>query len=457
MQNAETLRSYSRLHETRPRGIDRPLDADGVAHAFRRAAREQRRVTVRAAGRSFDEQALGDDLVLDVSRLDHIGAVDVEAATITVGCGARWDRIVTETLAHGLVPHILVTTPGATAGGTVAGNCLSRSAPRYGHTGDHVRALTVVTPCGERLHCSREKHDDVFRAVIGGLGFFGVVTDITFDLLRIGRGHRVKSTIERVEGLSPFAARLATESLAPGQDDAVYSVFSLRSPQRGAIFRSRYTEESATKPLHIYRPYAWYRPFVELSFLSSRLSNAFCHASYALSFGRGPFVDDFHGYTFCMEANEVAKSRADALGLRMTSMQVTYVVPLAGLVTFLEDAACRFIDWDVYPSLLDCLYRPASDYLLCASRGLPGFCVSFMFEGLHARKLQRLRTCLLRVADACVVVGGRSYLVKNVVLAREHLRAMYGTAAREAALLKQRLDPEGVIRNAFFDRVLPQE
>src|SRR5262249_52466565 len=144
---------------------------------------------------------------------------------------------------------------------------------------------------------------------------FGVVTEITFDLLAVGARRNVRSVIERVEGLGPFVDRLTAASIEEAADDGVYSVFSLAHPRRGAIFRSSYTDAPVDNTLHVYRADAWYRPLVELLFLSSRASNAFCHASYEHAFGRGPFVDDLRGYAFCMQANERTKEIASRVGV----------------------------------------------------------------------------------------------------------------------------------------------
>jgi decaprenylphospho-beta-D-ribofuranose 2-oxidase len=424
-----------------------------VAALVRRAAREGRRVTVRGGGRSFDDQALNDDIVIDMRGFDRVLSLDAARREVTVQGAARWGTILDASLQHGLIPHILVTTAGATAAGTLSANCLSRSSPTYGHTGDHVRALSLLTVSGDTLTCSRDENADLFRAVIGGFGYFGVVTEATYDLLEIGDRRNVKTVIERREGLPAFTERLIEASLDPGPYHAVYSVYSLAAPQRGAVLRSAYTDEPLSGTLHIYQPYSWYRPLAELLFLSSRVSNAICHASYKYVFGRGPFVDDLRGYTFCMEGNERAKEIADKVGVKMSSVQHSYAVPTSSLQPFLEDAARLFAKHDVYPCLLDALYRPADDFLLSSANGLPGFCVSFVFEGVTRRRLERILRCLHELNEACIATGGRLHLVKNVYATRDQLRRMYAHAIEELARLKAKHDGQNVLVNGFFARV----
>lgn len=448
----ESLLSYSGLREARPSALVHTRDVLTIATTLHRAEQEGRRVTVRAAGRSFDDQAMNDDVVIDVSTMNRILALDPIARTITVEPAATWIDITKATLACGLIPHILVTTPWATAGGTLSANCISRSTARYGHTGDHVLSFLLLTVGGECMRCSRSENADVFRAVIGGFGYFGVVVEITFDLMHVGPRVRVRTEIDRREGLAPFVEHLTSVSASPGDADGVYSVFSLADPLRGAVFRSRYTDEPGSNTLFLHRPHAWYRAFGELLFASSTIGNFVCHASYEHVFGRGPFVDDLFGYTFCMEGNERMRAMAARAGVRMCSLQPSFAVPPESTTAFLEDTARLFRKFDVYPSLLDMLLLPEDDFLLSSAFRMPGFCTSFVFESVTRAKHRRLEACLLEVNEACAAAGGRVHLIKSVDATGAQLRRMYAHALPELARLKSRLDPRGVLVNDFFVR-----
>jgi FAD/FMN-containing dehydrogenase len=452
MHEPPVLFSYSRLRKARPAEIHAPEGLDELAAILGRAARDGRHVTIRSGAKSFDDQALNDDIIIDASGFDRILALDPSRREVTVQGGARWDTILDASLEHGLIPHILVTTPGATAAGTLSANCLSRSSPRYGHTGDHIRSLSLLAVSGDVLTCSPDHDPDVFRAVVGGFGYLGVVTEATYDLLEIGDRQNVKTVIERREGLQAFTERLVEASLDPGPYQAVYSVYSLTAPQRGAVLRSMYTDEPVTGTLHIYEPYSWYRPLAEFLFVSSRLSNALCHASYKYVFGRGPYVSDLRGYTFCMEGNERAKAIAQTFGIKMTSAQHSYCVPTESLLPFLEETARRFEAHDVYPCLLDAVFRPADEFLLSSANGLAGFCVSFIFEGVTRRKQARILRCLHELNEVCIGAGGRLHLGKNVYATKEQIRKMYAHAIGELGRLKARLDPKNVLVNDFFTR-----
>ena len=421
--------------------------------ALLRVAHDTRRkVTFRAGGQSLDDQSLNQDTVIDLGHFNRIIGSNPRARTITVQAGARWGDILDYLLPQGLMPHIVVTTRNATAGGTLSGNCLSRFSPSYGRTGNHVRRFTLATVTGERLECSRRKNKKLFHAVIGGLGLFGAVLDITFDLLAIGTAQNVATIIERREGLASFTQRLREVSRKPGKYAAVSSVFSLSDPLRGAIIRSHFTNATKGKPFAVHQPDAWYRPLVEWLFTSRRISNIASHASFRFLFG-ATFLDPVRGYTFFMDGNSRAKAIADDLGLTLACIQQTYVIPDRALLSFLKRARALFMVHDVYPNILDTLFLPADEFLLSSSNGLAGFAVSFVFEGLQVTS-PRVRACLLALNDLCASVGGRLHLVKSVNAEHAQIQRMYAHALPELRRLKKKYDPNGILENAFFERTL---
>lgn len=452
LPSGQVLRSYTQLREAAPSEHHAPRDLERLADILRRAEQQRRRVTVRAGGRSFDDQAMNGDVVVDVSAFDRVLALDAAKKELTVEAGARWGDICSRVLEVGLAPHIVPTTPSATVGGALAANCISRSSPLYGHLGDHVRALELLTVEGRVLRCSRDENAELFGAVIGGFGYFGVVTSVTLDLLALGPRRSVQTVIERCEGLAPFVERLRERSHAPGSFDAVYAVFSLASPQRGAVLRSGYTTEAPSKPFILHEPWAWYRPALEALFSSERLANALCHASYQHLFWRGPFVDSYLNYAFCMEGHERTRQLASRVGVRMRALQPSYIIPEQSLLRFLQRASQLFTRFDVYPALLDTLFVPEDGFLLSSSNRLPGFCTSFMFEGVVGAKRQKALDCMTALNDACLEAGGRLHLVKNLHGTRAQLKAMYGHALDALARLKGEVDPRGLLSNDFFSR-----
>lgn len=138
------------------------------------------RVSVKGGGHHVSGSAVCDGgLVLDLGPMDWVH-VDPRARTVQVGSGATWGYVDHETGAFGLAvpggqdPNIGVA--GLTLGGGVG--WLSR---KYGLTCDNLLSADVVTADGKLVHASPDTHPDLFWALRGGGGNFGVVTAFEFQ------------------------------------------------------------------------------------------------------------------------------------------------------------------------------------------------------------------------------------------------------------------------------------
>ena len=177
--------TYNAMIEHRPTLIARPLDAADVATAVAYAREAGLPVSVRGGGHSVAGHCVGEGSVMIDLRLMHDVTVDPEARTATCGGGALWEDFDPVCQRHGLA------TSGGTFGDTgVAGLTLGGGIGHliglYGLTLDNLLAATVVTADGRTVRASETEHADLFWALRGGGGNFGVVTEFTFRLYPVG-------------------------------------------------------------------------------------------------------------------------------------------------------------------------------------------------------------------------------------------------------------------------------
>lgn len=448
------LKSYGRV-QTSYSEVHAPGSVEEVRGLLDRARREKRRLTFRGGGSSFDSQSLNDDLVVGLDRMNRILEIDPVRRRLTVEPGARWGAVVDRLLPLGLTPYVVVTTGKATAGGTLSGNCLSRSSPVFGKAGSHIECFRLLKVDGELVECSRTENPDLFRGVIGGLGYLGAVVEITYRLLEIGKRTRIRTVASRCDGFEALMDTLGRYTRDPGEYNAVYSVafFSGRR-NRGFVFRSRYTEETRFRRLLVNRPRNLFRIPIEWLIGFSAVNNLVWNTIYRHFIKDDDvFIDDLPGYTFFMDGNRVAKGIAEHLGFTMKALQQTFVVPEARVLDFLNAASEVLREDRLNPNLFDILFLPADDILLSPSHDLAGYAVSLAFEDLSGRKVAKLKSALRQLSGLCADLGGRVYLVKNVEATPEQIAAMYGPNLDRFLALKRRLDPEGILRNEFFDRL----
>ncbi len=171
--------------DAHPALIARCAGPSDVANAVRFAQDAGLEISVRGGAHNFGGAAVGDGgLTIDLSGIGQV-TVDPEARTARVGGGATLAQLDAATQAHGLA------TPGGTVshtgvGGLTLGGGFGWLTPQYGLSCDNLLSAQVVTAGGEVLQASADQHPDLFWALRGGGGNFGVVTEFEFQLHPVG-------------------------------------------------------------------------------------------------------------------------------------------------------------------------------------------------------------------------------------------------------------------------------
>jgi FAD/FMN-containing dehydrogenase len=162
-----------------PALIVRPTNPDEVAAAIRLAREHDLPVAVRGGGHNVAGLGVCDTGVLiDLTDLAAV-QVDPTARTIQAGGGCTWGALDAAAAAHGLAtPGGLISTTGV--GGLTLGGGIGWLARRYGYSSDNLLQVEVVTADGTTVIADQDRHPDLFWAIRGGGGNFGVVTSFTF-------------------------------------------------------------------------------------------------------------------------------------------------------------------------------------------------------------------------------------------------------------------------------------
>ncbi len=172
-------RVYNAMISRRPRLIAGCADVADVMACVQFAREQNLRLAIRGGGHNAAGLGVCDDgLVIDLSRMNYV-RVDPKRKTVLAGGGALWRDVDHATHAFGLaVPSGIISSTGV-AGLTLGGGIgyLSR---RYGLTIDNLLAVEMVLADGRFVTASAREHADLFWAVRGGGGNFGVVTSFLF-------------------------------------------------------------------------------------------------------------------------------------------------------------------------------------------------------------------------------------------------------------------------------------
>ena len=218
----ESRRVWNAMIDKRPALIAHCTGAADVIAALAYARERELPVAVRGGGHNIAGLSTCDHgVVVDLSAMKRI-EVDSDARTARAEPGLRWVEAATQ--AHGLA------TTGGTVGDTgIAGLTLGGGfgwlAGKYGMTIDNLRSAELVTADGRVLTASEDENPDLFWAIRGGSGNFGVVTSFEYDLHPVGpviTGGGVFHPIER----APEVLRFYRDFAATAPDEVtVYCGF----------------------------------------------------------------------------------------------------------------------------------------------------------------------------------------------------------------------------------------
>jgi FAD binding domain/Berberine and berberine like len=170
---------YNGMIDRRPAAIAYCVDEADVSAAIRHARGEGLALAIRCGGHSgAGFGSVDDGIVADLSEMHEV-TVDPEARVAHVQGGAQLKQLLDTTHEHGLtVPVGVIGTTGV--GGLTLGGGLGHFTRGFGLTIDNLLAATVVLADGSVTQCDAEHEPDLFWAIRGGGGNYGVVTKFTF-------------------------------------------------------------------------------------------------------------------------------------------------------------------------------------------------------------------------------------------------------------------------------------
>ncbi|HTM51045.1 MAG TPA: FAD-binding oxidoreductase [Bryobacteraceae bacterium] len=176
----EARKVYNAMISRKPRLIARCADVADVMTAVRFGRENGIRVSIRGGGHNAGGLGVCDDgLVIDLSRISYVH-VDPASRTVRAGAGCKWGDVDHATHAFGLaVPSGIISTTGV--GGLTLGGGMGHLTRQFGLTIDNLLSADVVLADGRFLVASPDENSDLFWALRGGGGNFGVVTSFLFQ------------------------------------------------------------------------------------------------------------------------------------------------------------------------------------------------------------------------------------------------------------------------------------
>ena len=176
---------YNAMHDRKPRAVIQCVDSADVIAAVAAGRDAHLDLAIRGGGHSVPGfGTVENGLVIDLSRMNYV-RVDPIKKVARVGGGATWGDVDHATYPFGLAaPGGIISTTGV--GGLTLGGGIGYLTRGFGLTIDNLLAADVVLAGGRQVTASDYQNEDLFWALRGGGGNFGVVTSFEFQLHEVG-------------------------------------------------------------------------------------------------------------------------------------------------------------------------------------------------------------------------------------------------------------------------------
>ena len=237
----EARQCFNLAVDQRPQEVAYPSDAQEVAALVRRAGEQGLRIAVQRAGHGA--QPLDWERPALLLRTDALQGVTIDAAarTARVNAGVKWDDIVDDLSELGLAALHGSARDIGIAGYSLGGG-LGWLARKHGLQANSVTAIELVTADGELVRADRENEPELFWALRGGGGNFGVVTALEFDLYPVAELYAGAFFYDFERGGEVLHAWRELTSDAPDELTSVFKLLQLPDlpeipePLRGKSF-----------------------------------------------------------------------------------------------------------------------------------------------------------------------------------------------------------------------------
>jgi cytokinin dehydrogenase len=434
----ELTSNFGHLFRSVPRLLVEPGAPGDVAAAVRFAREQGLTIATRGGGHSQSHVGISDGgILIAMASLDRVLAVDAERMTADVEAGVLWSSLVERLKPLGMAPPVLTNNLNVTVGGTLSVAGIGVASFRYGTQGDQVEELDVVTGAGETVTCGPGKNEDLFYAVIAGMGQCGLITRARLRLRRVLPMTRTYYLLYDDARRFLDDARIAMDS---GRWDHLES-WASPSPQ-------------GTKPVGGRRQVfaRWFYPF---------------HATVEYEEGQEPdgtalleglrpydnlYVDDLPTYDFFARLDPVFDLWKRGGTWEHVHAWTECVMPWETAPSLLEA-----ILPDLPPSILvggHVLLWPAKGstsrsrlFMRPEGENLLGFGI---LPAIPSRYWEDARPMLDLASRLAVAMGGKRYLSGYVDFTPEEWREHFGPMWEPLLEAKRRYDPDGILNPGFI-------
>ncbi|NYF17397.1 FAD-linked oxidoreductase [Microbacterium sp. AK009] len=425
-------RNWGRTVQAKPVRAEFPATADAVARAVSAAARRGLRIKPVGSGHSFSDIAVAPDVLLDLSALSGIVAIDRETRRVTFGAGTPLHQVPRLLARHGLAMQNLGDIDRQTIAGAISTGTHGTGIA-FGGLATQVVGVTIITGSGETRRIGAD--DPLLAAASLGLGALGVLVDVTLQCVPAFH----LEAVERPEPLDEVVAELPDR--AGAADHFEFYWF----PHTDVALTKTNRRVPETTPR---RPLPRVGKFLDETVLANGVYRGMCAVGRALP----PVIPAFSRLATRVTGHREYLDRSHRVftqrrGVRFREME--YALPAEKVASaFAEVRALIAAEgWRIsFP--LEVRFAAGDDRWLSTAYGRPtGYIAA------HRYFREDPTAYFAAVEQIMLAHDGRPHWGKLHSLGADLLRDRY-PRFDDFLAVRREFDPEGLFRNPYLDRVL---
>ncbi|WP_169581220.1 D-arabinono-1,4-lactone oxidase [Microbacterium thalassium] len=429
-----TWQNWGRSEAVRPRRVELPRSAEAVQRAVAAAARQAIPVKPVGAGHSFSGIAVAHGVLLDLSDLTGLVAVDVERSRATFRAGTRLHQIPTLLAPYGLAMENLGDIDRQSISGAISTGTHGTGA-RFGGISTQIVGATLVTASGDQLVVGETENPQLLPAVALGLGALGVLVDVTVQCVPAFVLHAV----ERPEDLG--AVLDALDERAAGADHFEFYWF----PHTDRAMTKTNTRLPESAPRH---PLPRVGKWIDDTLVGNGLHQVACSVARTIP-ATIPFINRLSVRLWGDREFTDASNRVFATSRGVRFREMEYALPVEELRAAFDELRALIDErgWRIsFP--VEVRFAASDDLWLSTAHGR-----QTAYIAVH-RYWREDPTEYFEAVEAIMLRhGGRPHWGKMHTLDAAALRERY-PRFDDFIALRDRLDPERLFANAYLERVL---
>lgn len=417
-----------------PAGLHNPSSEEEIAQIVRDAVKAGSKVKAFGAGHSFTDIACTDGELINLDGYNKVLSVDRDARTVTVQAGITvWD-LAEELASNGLAYQNLGDIGWQSVAGA-ASTATHGTGIKLGSFSTQVRALTLVTADGSIAECAPEGDAEAFKAAQVSLGALGVISTMTLQC----EPAYVLHNVEEPMSFNAVLARL--DELIDSNEHFMFWWF----PHTDKVLAKRWNRSDRPP-----KPRSKTRTFLENDLLERRVFGGIC--ALGRTFPRAvPTLAKVVGAVVSGREFTDRSDRVLTTPRYVRFVEMEQSIPRAATADAVRAIRRTIEDRGLRANFpVEVRFVAGDDAFLSPFYGRPSCMLSVMnSKGMPYEDYFRA------VEEIARGFGGRPHWGKLHYRTASELRPLYPDWDRFASV-RSKLDPDGVFRNAYLDRVLGQ-